>query len=499
MDRQTDKLTYQQLTRELADTRLRLAALTQDFSRLNAAYKELMAIEERYRLMFENVPLGYMSMDKNARLIDANQAFADFFGYAIDEIIGKRFADLLVEGVEYHLNVTFPEYVRTGKSKDLVWKVRKKDGSVATIVTNGNARYDENGDFIQTHCMILDVTEHRKAEEALHKSEREKALILGTMSERVIYHDEHCRIVWANHIAAESAGMPLEQLSGKLCYEVYHGRKTPCEDCPAMMVYKTQKPRTGEVHVHGKVLEVVANPVFDKDNHFIGMVQISNDITERKQLERELLDISSRERKRIGHDLHDGVGQQLTGISFLATALRKQLSAITPDAAETADRIVESTEKAKKLMRSILNGLCLVAAEPQGLMEALATLASGVSKLYRVDCTFSCEKPVLIDDIADSTHLFYIAHEAVSNAVKHSGCSRIRISLDCPRGAGRLTVRDNGAGLAPSQSTNNGMGLRIMRYRAVIIGATFEVKGQPGKGTSIVCKIPSSKICTKEH
>ncbi len=498
MTRQTTNSSLRQLKEDLAESRANMAALVREFSQLNDAYVDLLKSEERYRLMFENVPLGYMSMDENARLIDVNKAFADFFGYSYNEIVGKQFADLLAEGVDYHRSTSFPAFKRLGYANDITWKVRKKDGSIAIVVVNGRVRYDENGDFIQTHCMMMDITKHRKAEEALRKAEREKALILGAMSERVIYYDENRRIIWANHVAAKTAGMAIEEMAGKFCFELMHKSATPCDGCPAMIVFQTHSAHAGEIQVDGKVLEMSAHPVFDEQNHFVGVVQIAADITERKQLERELLDISSKERRRIGHDLHDGMGQQLTGISFLATALHNQLTNLQPDAAESAARIAQSADSALKLMRSILQGLCLVTAEPQGLMSALTILASNTTGICRIECVFSCNRPVMMTDYTAASHLFNIAQEAVCNAVKHSKCSCIRITLEQRRDFVKMFIQDNGCGFTPQPGDQHGMGQRTMRYRASIIGATIEIKGTTGEGTTVTCLVPSSRLSNKE-
>ncbi|NVN90450.1 MAG: PAS domain S-box protein [Desulfuromonadales bacterium] len=489
---------YRQLERELSETLQRLDTAERSLARLSETHTLLQKSEERYRLMFENVPLGYMSMDENARLLDVNKAFADFFGYSCEEIVGRPFADFLAEGVNHHRQTSFPAFKRKGYAKNIVWNVRRKDGSRATIVMNGRVRYDEAGRFIQTHCMMLDITEHRKAEEALRKSESEKALILGAMSERVIYHGEDSRIIWANRVAAENAGITPEQMSGRLCYELLHRRPTPCEDCPAMLVFQTHRAQTGELKADGKILEMAAHPVFDEQNNFIGVVQIAADVTERRQLERELLELSGQERRRIGHDLHDGLGQQLTGISYLATALKQQLLEIQPDAAETAARIALTADTALKLMRSILQGLCLVAAEPEGLMSALALLATNTSDICLTDCQFSCDEPVLISDYSAASHLFYIAHEAVCNAVKHSGCSRIRINLDQSADMVKLIIVDNGSGIGTQSGGQRGMGLRTMRYRASLIGAQFEIIGAKDAGTTISCTMAVSRLCVKE-
>jgi len=459
------------------------------YTELSKAHDELKKSEERYRLVFDNLPLGYMSMDENARIIDANQTFAEFFGYRRDEIVGKFFADLLAEGVKYHREVSFPTFKRTGIARNIVWKVVKKNGSIATVTMNGRVRYDENGKFIQTHCMMMDITEHRKAEEALKKSEKEKALILGVMSERVLYHDTNRRIIWANRVAEETSGMSSEQLSGRACFEVWRNRSTPCEDCPAMQVFDTHKPQRGEAHVDGKVLEMAAHPVMDEENRFIGVVQISTDITERKLLEKRILELSSKERNDIGHDLHDGLGQYLTGISMLATALHHQLPTEMADAKTTVSQIIDSADSAKRIMRSIIQGLCLVPEEPQGLMSALSVLAANITTLHDVHCSLVSEESGLIDDHAVSTQLFFIAHEAVNNAVKHSSCSHVRIFLSTQKQVVHLKIEDNGHGFSLHSIEHQGMGLRIMRYRASMIGAALEIKST-ASGTSVVCMAP---------
>jgi len=260
-----------------------------------------------------------------------------------------------------------------------------------------------------------------------------------------------------------------------------------------MRVFETGAPQKGEVHVDGKVLEMAAHPVTDENNRFVGVVQISSNITERKSLEKEILELSSKERSRIGHDLHDGLGQYLTGIAFLATALHQQLTRENPGANAMVEQIVASADKAQKLMRSILQGLCLVADEPRGFMSALTALAHNTTDLYKVACSFVCENEVLIDDYALSTHLFFIAHEALTNAIKHSLCSHIRISLAVSDGTLRLSVQDDGRGISPLQTESRGMGLRIMRYRASGVRAALEVKSAPGQGTTVTCLAPLSR------
>ncbi|WP_168206037.1 PAS domain S-box protein [Geobacter sp. FeAm09] len=479
---------------EAAETHTTAGGLEEELLRLRTAYDNLKKSEERYRLMFENVPLGYLSMDQNARLIDANNALLDFLGYSRDEFIGKRFADLLVEGVDYHLNVTFPAFKKSGISQNIVWKVRKKDGSVAIIQMNGRVRYDENGNFIQTHCMMQDITEQKKAEKALRKSEQEKALILGAMSDRVIYHDADMRILWANRVAADSSGLPLSEMEGKYCYAVWHQRTEPCEGCPVAAAFQTRQVCTGEMHVNNKVMLIGGYPVLDDNGTFLGVVQVSKDTTERRLLEKQILDMSSREQQRIGHDLHDGLGQHLTGISFLASALHCQLSGASPEESDDAKQIAEHANAALSLMRSLVKGLCPVNKDAKGLMLSLDSLAANVENMYGIACRFRCDEPVLIHNNLIATHLYYITNEAVNNAVKHSKGSCIAISLSCDGDMIRLAVADNGqGGFLETYNGQKGIGLRTMEYRCKMIGAALRLQSTASEGTTVTCSLPVSE------
>ncbi len=354
------------------------------------------------------------------------------------------------------------------------------------VTMNGRVRRDADGRFVQTLYTKTDITGHRKAEEALHKPEKENTLILGAVSEQVVCHDINRRIIWANKVAEKMSGVSSEQLSGKACFEGWRSRPTPCEECPAMRVFNTHKPQKGETHIGEKVLERTAHRVTGADKSSVGVGQILSDATERKSLEKRVLELGSKERSDIGHDLHDGLGQYLTGISMLATALLYQLPAEMVNAKITVKQIVDSADSAKKTMRSIIQGLCPVADEPQGLMSALSALAFNVTTLYDIHCSFISEDAGLVDDHAVSTQLFFIAHEAVNNAVKHGSCSAIRIFLSTRNHVVRLSIEDNGCGFSPASSEHRGMGLGIMRYRASIVGATLEIK-PTYPGTSITC------------
>jgi PAS domain S-box-containing protein len=214
------------------------------------------------------------------------------------------------------------------------------------------------------------------------------------------------------------------------------------------------------------------------------------DITERKVLEESILEISAREQRRIAQDLHDGLGQHLTGIAFMSKVLEEKLSDKSlPEAAEAA-KIVKMVNEAIDNTRQLARGLHPVAAEPQGLMSALQKWANEVELLFQIRCSFRCDKPVYIHEANAATHLYRIAQEAVNNAIRHGKSKNIIISLTEKSGAATLTIQDDGNGFPQTQSSQPGVGLSIMNYRADMIGGSLKVQSNDGRGISVACMFP---------
>lgn len=216
---------------------------------------------------------------------------------------------------------------------------------------------------------------------------------------------------------------------------------------------------------------------------------VARDITERKGLEREILEISSREQRRIGHDLHDGVCQQLAAIAYRMDILGDQLQEKSlPESAET-EKIGSLLHEAIQQTRGVARGLFPVRLDESGLATALAELAANTSLWFRIQCLFSgAELPPNMDKSV-SLHLYYIAQEAVSNAIKHGKATSVEIRLNHARDRLTLSIQDNGTGFQAPAVGAGGMGIRIMRYRARMIGGALDLKSQPGQGTQITCAL----------
>ncbi len=224
-----------------------------------------------------------------------------------------------------------------------------------------------------------------------------------------------------------------------------------------------------------------------RDERVVAATLISTDITERKLLEKESLNVSEGERERIGRDLHDGVGQVMTGVAMFSRSLRLKLEAKDMPEASDATKIENLMNDAVRQMRALAKGLFPMEIEAAGLREALEELASGVETMTEVTCVVAGAPTIPGISAQDAMHLYRIAQEALTNAVRHGQATRIRLELWQDENGCGLRISDDGRGLP--ESPGGGMGLRMMRYRAEMIGGTLKVRSAPGNGTVIQCVV----------
>lgn len=243
----------------------------------------------------------------------------------------------------------------------------------------------------------------------------------------------------------------------------------------------------------GKIVHVLQtiSPVNDERGKQIGVSIIARDVTERKNLEREVLESTGREQQRIGRELHDSLGQELTGLSYLAKSLAQKLAAAGSPHVETAQLIASETQKALREVRSAVQGLVPVEVDASGFMVALEKLAAQTTAHCGIDCRIECPDPIQVDDNVLATHLFRIVQEAINNAVKHARAREIVVRPESQNGTLCVTVEDDGVGIAEDARHNGGMGLRIMQYRAGVIDATLDVHSTKKGGTAVVCLVKS--------
>ena len=224
------------------------------------------------------------------------------------------------------------------------------------------------------------------------------------------------------------------------------------------------------------------------DVHFLqSIADLLATAIERRQLEEELLAATAREQRRLGQDLHDGLCQHLAGIEFRNEALALDLED-DPPAREEVENIGALLREGTRQARMLARGLAPVELEKNGLMAALTELAANSAILYRIECGFTCEQPVLVTDGAKATHLYRIAQEAISNAVRHARAKTIALELRPDGDEAVLTVTNDGTPLPAEPGRIGVMGLRIMRYRAELIGATLRLSSTSEGKTGLNCR-----------
>ena len=329
---------------------------------------------------------------------------------------------------------------------------------------------------------------------ALQESEERLRAILETAVEGIITIDERGVIESINPAAERIFGYAPEEVIGKNVKMLM-----PSPDREKHDGYLENYRHTGRARIIGIGREVVGQrkdgthfPMdlsvsevkFGNQRLFTGFVR---DISERKQLEKAVLEISDREQRRIGQDLHDGLGQHLTGIELRIQLLEQELRGkkFKTQAASIAE-ISAYVRDAINQTRRLARGLAPVVLKSGGLLAGLRELCLLSEQMFHIDCTLECEPPVTIEDVDVATHLYRIAQEAISNAVKHGKSKRVSMALREEDGKVTLDIEDRGKGL-PTPLPDRGMGLRIMQYRAGIIGASLRIHNNAAGGVTIVC------------
>lgn len=241
------------------------------------------------------------------------------------------------------------------------------------------------------------------------------------------------------------------------------------------------------------ILEFFSTETSEPDDGFLSVMshvgtQLGR-VVERRRLQQQLIEAAWQKQRELGQDLHDGLGQELTGIGMLADSLRRRIHSTAPQHAEAADELVHLIRRSQQNLRRVSKGLLPVDVDAEGLRAALEELASGIESRCGIHCRLHSEGDVLISDNYIATHLFRIAQEAVHNAVKHARPQHIEIDLKRNDGSARLQVRDDGIGIGEPDRQVDGIGMKTMKYRADVIDAALDIRSADNGGTQVTCLI----------
>ena len=223
-----------------------------------------------------------------------------------------------------------------------------------------------------------------------------------------------------------------------------------------------------------------------------GTEALSAEARKRIRLEQEVLEASEREQRKIGHDLHDSLGQHLTATAMAGKVLSQKLAAKSLPEVAAANHLVGMVEEAIELTRTLARSLHPVEMKAEGLTDGLRELADNISQGFLVSCKLECPQIISLATADANMHLYRITQEAVNNALRHGHAKNIVIRLETKASKIVLTITDDGVGLPDDAASKNGMGLKIMDYRAGMIGADFQVARLSPQGTRVTCTLPTT-------
>lgn len=449
--------------------------------------------ETKLRLFIEHAPAALAMFDRNMRYLAASRRWMTDYALEGKSVIGQSHYDVFPE-----ITDRWRAFHRRGMNGEAICRQRdqfiRKDGTrhyenweIIPWRTNN----DEVGGILIFSENITSIMQFMKAAE-----EREaRYLTLFRHSPEAIIVSENERILLANDALLQLLGARSEEeVTGKSVYDIvapqYHQKlkqriaHTSRTALP-LPLYETQF-----VRMDGQIIDVevrsVAITLGDKPT----IHTLVRDISDRKTLERQLIDATTAEQVRIGAEIHDSIGQELTAMDFLTYGLERQIErgadveTVRVGLAELGKQVRHTL----KAVRLLAKGLSPAQIGPTGLPGELARLAADMQAATGTTCLFTTSGVPPELDETSAVHLYRIAQEAVTNAIKHSQADQVEVRFERDSSGIRLSVIDNGIGMEPAGIARPGVGLKIMRYRASLIGADLTVVSD-SQGTRIVCSM----------
>lgn len=466
---------------------------TEDITDRKTAELALAEREAQYRAVIETAADGFWMLDKTGRIIAVNDAYVRRSGYTRDELLEMWIGDLDAQESPEEARVHIDKVI--GQGDDLFETThRAKNGEIWPVEVNASYSDIAGGIFF---AFSRDITERKVAERTLRESE-DRYRNLFTHSPDAILVSQGDRVTLVNQACLILFGVDsADELIGQVTTELFH------DDFQALMrecFQHTGKFGEGMLPIEAKIVGAdgdttdvdVRTAPFRLKGEEVTHV-ILRDIGERKILERQIIEASSAEQERIGREIHDGIGQQLTALGLLANSLERRLiQAQRPDEARLAGNLVTYLQQAVSEVRLLSKGLSLIEIGPESLADALSLLVEQVRASTGLECRLSVDGR--IDHITEhvAIHLFRITQEALNNAVKHAQATKITVTLRSTARRVELSVRDDGVGIGLMEARGSRLGLKIMQYRAGIIGAVLKIESLPAGGSLLRCTLTKS-------
>lgn len=469
-----------------------------DVTERKRAEETLLAKQLQLAMITDVTPVALTQCSREGRYVFVNRAYAQIAGLAPEQIIGKPIVEIMGEEGWAAIQ-PYVERVLRGEAVDYDQKVPFEASGTQHLSVAYRPHKNEFGEVLGWFASITDVTERRRAEEALRDRELRLTAVLVTAADAIVTIDERGVIDSANPATERMFGYSTTELAGQNVKMLMPPPFRDEHDDYLARYAKTGVKRIIGVgrEVQGRrkdgtvfPVELSVSEILDGQRRFTGIIR---DITRRKELEREVIESAAEEERRIGRELHDGIGQELTGLGLLADALARQLDGTTGTQRQSAEKLTTGLQRVHEQVRTLCRDLVLAELDAEGLRAALADLAARSFEQSGVACTLECPDPVRVPNPTAAKHLYRIAQEAVTNALRHGKSQHVRIGLhNTPHGL-RLSVTDDGTGVANGTNgawETKGLGVSTMRYRASLIDGTLHIGAAVGGGVLVTCNVP---------
>jgi len=472
---------------------LRVVGVTIDFDETKRREQELADQRMRLDLALSAARLGLWDLDVDTRRLQVDDRYTQIVGLSAEAVRNdpRRFNERLHPD-ERDRTLALTQACLDGRSDSVHYEGRMllDNGRLGWVAVDGFvAERHADGRPARLIGTVGDVTERRRREQLWEIGERIAQIgswEFDVGDDRFYWSEGTYRIFELSRdfvpVPGSTRGL-LSPASQARLEEAFAMARGTGRAFDLELDGRTDRGRPIWVRILGRADVYAGRPV-----RIYGIVQ---DVTERRMLESALLEVSNREQQRFGAELHDGLGQELTGISLMLQGLAQQTDPARPSLSDQLARISLLMTRAIGSARALAHGLAPVSTSRVGLEAALRLLAERSAQAYGAQVSFELlGTDVLTLDETAGNHLYRVAQEAVSNAVRHGSASHVGISLAVHPGSITLTIADDGCGIEPGVRSSDGLGLRSMAYRARSLDGTLDVSSRPGGGTVIRLECP---------